>query len=154
MISRLNHAVILTAVTTSLIAVVAVAIQLTLPGANAAASGTGRAAASGPAYLLSCDGHRLTRPHGTVVLACGDGNIMISDTHWSSWTDTSASGTTDLEINLCDPSCVQSKMRTFTGSTVRLVDAKRTSSGSVFSQAVITFTNAGKRTTVSAYPRT
>jgi hypothetical protein len=146
MMSRRNHAKFVPVLATLLVSAAAVSAQVTAPVARAA--GTGRA------HLLSCSGHTLVRPRGTVVLACGDGNIVISHTQWSSWTKSSASGTTDLDINLCDPTCVQSKMRTFTDSTVHLSDVERTHSGLVFTRATITFNNAGKRTTVSAYPRT
>jgi hypothetical protein len=120
--------------------------QLAAPAAEAAHTAT--------AALLSCTGSKLLRPQGTVVLACGDGNIEISKTDWSSWTSSSASGTTTLDVNLCQPTCVQSKMSSFADGSVRLSGVRHTASGPVFSRATITYKHAGKAATVTAYPRT
>jgi hypothetical protein len=111
-------------------------------------------AAGASAHLLSCTGKKLTRPPGNVVLACADANIEIQGTHWSRWTASAASGTTTLDINLCNPTCVKSKMSSFPDSAVRLSGVKRSSAGLVFSRATITYKHAGKDATVTAYPRT
>ena len=104
--------------------------------------------------LITCAGKQQTRPPGEFVFACGDGNIAIAGTHWSSWTSNSATGTTDLQINLCEPTCVASKMSSFAGSTVRLYDVEVIHRTPVFTRAQITYGHGGKSTTVTAYPRT
>lgn len=120
--------------------------ELAAPAAEAAHTAT--------VALLSCTGSKLTRPRGTVVLACGDGNIEITATDWSSWTSSSASGKTTLDVNLCHPNCVQSKMSSFADSSVLLSGVRHTATGAVFSRATITYSHAGRTATVTAYPRT
>jgi hypothetical protein len=144
--SRPNHSLLVAGLAALAVTATSAAVELVAPAAEAA-----RAAS---AQLLSCTGGKLTRPLGTVVLACGDGNIEISKTDWSSWTGSGASGTTTLDINLCNPTCAQSKMRSFPGSAVRLFDVLHSSSGPVFARAAITYRHAGKQATVTAYPRT
>ena len=104
-------------------------------------------------FLVDCSGEPQRAPQ-SFVLACGDGNIEISRTDWSSWTGNSASGTTTLDVNLCHPTCVQSKMSSFADSSVRLSGVRHTASGPVFSRATITYRHAGRAATVTAYPRT
>jgi hypothetical protein len=133
------------------LAMIAVTLSAT---AAVLAAPVAQAAGSARPHLLSCTGRPLVRPHGNVVLACGDANIEIQNTHWSSWTASSASATTTLDINLCDPTCAQSKMRAFPRSSLRLSAVRKSSLGPVFSRATITYTNAGQNATVTAYPRT
>jgi hypothetical protein len=143
---RPNHSLLVTAVAALTIASGSAVAELAVPASASAHAAT--------AALLSCMGNKLTRPQGTVVLACGDGNIEISQTTWSSWTSSSASGTTTLDVNLCHPTCVQSKMSSFTHSSVRLSGVRHTASGPVFSRVTISYRHAGKVATVTAYPRT
>ncbi len=143
---RPDHSLFATAVAALAVSTGTLVTMLATPVAEADGSAA--------AHLLSCTGSKLARPHGSVVLACGDGNIEIHDTRWSSWTAAGASGTTTLDVNLCEPTCVQSKMRSFAHSRVRLSDVRRSSAGLVFARATITYKNAGKDATVIAYPRT
>lgn len=143
---RPTHSLLVTAVAALTVASSSAIAELAAPPAQAAHTAT--------AALLSCAGSRLVRPRETVVLACGDGNIEISRTDWSSWTGNSASGTTTLDVNLCHPTCVQSKMSSFADSSVRLSGVRHTASGPVFSRATITYRHAGRAATVTAYPRT
>ena len=112
------------------------------------------AAPAGSPKLLSCAGRPLIKPTGTVVLSCADGNSAIEQTHWSTWSAGGATGTTDFGVNLCTPTCVASRMRFFPRSSVRLVGAKRTSRGLLFTRAVITYTFHGTQRTFIAYPPT
>ena len=144
--SRINNTSLVATFAALSLSAAAVTLASTAPAAAAAGSGS--------AHLLSCTGKPLTRPAGNVVLACGDANIEIQSTHWSSWTASAASGTTTLDINLCNPNCAASKMSSFPGSTVRLSGVRQSASGPVFSRATITYRHAGKNATVTAYPRT
>jgi hypothetical protein len=105
-------------------------------------------------HLLGCNGRALTSPSGEVVLACGDGNVAITGTHWSSWTGSSATGITDLQINLCEPTCAASRISSFSDSTVKLLDVRSTAKGRVFTRAQITYRHDGKTKTITAYPLT
>lgn len=129
---------------------------LTLIAILACALATGVAGAGTAALprLLSCTGSPLLRPAGTVVLACADANTELTKTHWRTWDATSATGITDFGVNLCTPSCAQSRIRFFPGSAVRLVEPRRTSKGLVFTRAVITYRLHGSRRTFVAYPAT
>lgn len=130
------------------------AVGAALPLAAGAAGGASAAGAPALPALLGCTGARLVRPAGTVILACADANAEISRTRWRTWTATAATGTTDLGINLCTPTCVASRIRFFPGSTIRLVSPERTRQGLVFTRARITYVLGGKRTTITAYPAT
>jgi hypothetical protein len=112
------------------------------------------AAATGAPRLLSCSGSPLVKPTATVVLSCADGNSELKGTHWSSWSEGGARGTTDFGVNLCTPTCVTSRMQFFPGSTVALLDTRRTSRGLLFTRALITYTLHGKHHTFTAYPPT
>jgi hypothetical protein len=142
---RPNHALLVAALAALTLTASTAATELVAPAAQAASAST---------HLLSCTGQKLTRPRGNVVLACADANLEIHGTHWSSWTAAVASGTTTLDINLCNPTCVKSKMSSFPDSSVRLSGVRRSPAGLVFSRATITYKHAGKDATVTAYPRT
>ena len=105
-------------------------------------------------HILSCLGKPLLRPEGTVVLACADANAELKATHWTSWTSSAATGTTDFGLNLCKPSCAASHIVFFPHSHVRLGDVKHTAHGAVFSRATITYTQHGKTHRYVAYPPT
>jgi hypothetical protein len=109
------------------------------------------AAATPVPKLLSCSGIALSRPAGTVVLSCADGNTELKGTHWRSWGAHEAIGSTDFGVNLCTPTCVASRMRFFAASTVTLRDPERTSRGLLFSRAVIAYTLDGHSRTFTAY---
>ena len=110
------------------------------------------AAATPVPKLLSCSGIALSRPAGTVVLSCADGNTELKGTHWRSWGAHEAIGSTDFGVNLCTPTCVASRMRFFAASTVTLLDPERTSRGLLFSRAVIAYTLDGSLQDVHRLP--
>ena len=62
---------------------------------------------STPTVLAACDqyhGPAEVEP-SSIVLACGDGNVSLTDLHWSSWTATGAVGSGEFTHNLCEPDC-------------------------------------------------
>lgn len=99
--------------------------------------------------LLSCTGKRLVRPTGEVVIACGDGNAELVSTHWSSWTQSAATGTTDWGQNLCTPDCAASRIIDFPNSSVRLSKPTHTSHGLVFEMVTVHYKLHGKTETYS-----
>ncbi len=142
------HATLVALLAAILIAAVAAASALAVPSAAAARRDTTKT------RLLSCTGHGLTRAADVVVLACVDANLVI-DANWRpGWTRRVARGITELQINLCKPSCVRSRMQTFRHTTVVLSGVAPTPAGEVFTRAHLTYTDAGRRHTVTAYPRT
>jgi hypothetical protein len=73
----------------------------------------------------------------TIVLACGDGNALLTHLTWSSWTPTTATGSGDYTHNTCTPDCADG---TFVSSPagVRLAYPVETSAGREF--ATISYT--------------
>jgi hypothetical protein len=132
------------------------AVVVPLAGASALAAGPPAHAEPAAALprLLSCGGVKLLRPTGVVVLSCADANTEIKGTRWLSWGPAEATGTTDFGINLCTPTCAASRIRFFPASTIRLLGARSTRSGRLFSRAEITYTLNGVRRSYTAYPAT
>ncbi len=142
------HATLVALLAAILIAAVAAASALAVPSAAAARRDTTKT------RLVSCTGHGLARAADVVVLACVDANLVI-DANWRpGWTRRVARGITELQIKLCKPSCVRSRMQTFRHTTVVLSGVAPTPAGEVFTRAHLTYTDAGRRHTVTAYPRT
>ena len=129
------------------IAAAAVAASLLAAGAATAV------AAGASPKLLSCAGSPLIRPTGTVVLSCADANSELKSTRWSSWSASGASGKTDFGLNLCMPDCAASSIHFFPASTVRLLDAKHTSKGLLFTRVVVGYQLDSKQRSFTAYPR-
>ena len=147
--SPMPHATLVALLAAILIAAVAAASALAVPSAVAAAPRQ-----TTTARLVSCTGHGLTRAADVVVLACADANLVI-DANWRpGWTRRVARGITELEIKLCKPSCVRSRMRTFRHTTVVLSGVAPTPAGEVFTWARLTPAHRRRRHTVTAYPRT
>lgn len=135
------------------------ALLLAIPMAATAATAdlAAPAALAGPTAvprLISCAGRAMIRPTAEFVFDCADANVAIRGERWSSWGRSEARGTAELDINLCKPTCVQSSTSVFKDSRVRLFDVERTASGPAFSRAAITYSRAGRESTVIAYPRT
>lgn len=122
--------------------------------AAAAAAATAAAASAPLPRILDCSGKPLLRPTGTFVLACADANSELRKTRWSSWGGTSAAGTTDLGLNLCNPNCASSKMSFFPGSRVRLSGAKQTKLGRLFTRVTVSYVLHGKTKVFVGYPPT
>jgi hypothetical protein len=121
----------------------------------AAVATTAASAASTPLpRILDCSGKPLVRPTGTLVLACADANSELRKTRWSAWGRTSAAGTTDLGLNLCNPNCAASKMSFFPGSRVRLSGVKRTKLGLLFTRVTVRYVLHGKTRVFVGYPPT
>lgn len=126
-------------------AATAAALGLAGPGASAAAA-PGTPAVATPAgttaalpRLLNCAGAPTLRPV-RLVLACADANAALNDTHWQSWSATSATGVTRFGLNLCTPSCVQSRITVFAGAIVQASAPVTTAThGRLFSRLVVRY---------------
>ena len=94
-----------------------------------------------PSVLAQCDylGAPPAVQPGTIVIACGDGNALLTHLTWSSWTPTTASASGDYTHNTCTPDCAQGTFVS-TPASVRLGYPIETSAGREF--AMISFTYA------------
>jgi hypothetical protein len=54
--------------------------------------------------IIDCRGNAATERPSSIVLACGDGGIVLEAT-WRKWTDSEAEATGSLKINECKPDC-------------------------------------------------
>jgi hypothetical protein len=99
-------------------------------------------AASTDAKVLTCAGSDVTRPR-TFIVTCADAYTQLTDTHWTTWTSTSAVGTTTFAMNFCTPYCAASKMSYFPHSTVQFSSPVSTKRGRVFSLLVVHYVSAG-----------
>jgi hypothetical protein len=94
--------------------------------------------------LYSCTGKVVVRP-GSFVITCADANTLLTATKWTRWGSTGAVGTTRFAMNLCNPSCVDSRITYFPKSVVRLSGAVRTvAHGWLFSKLAVTYRFHGK----------
>ncbi|MDQ6745896.1 MAG: hypothetical protein M3Z27_07795 [Actinomycetota bacterium] len=72
---------------------------LALPGAALAG------APSGQVRVTNCL-HARYKPR-TLIIACGDGGILLEQLRWSRWTRTRASGSGLEAVNDCSPDCAR-----------------------------------------------
>jgi peptidoglycan/LPS O-acetylase OafA/YrhL len=98
--------------------------------------------------LLSCVRTTVVQP-SSFIISCADGYIELTKAHWTSWSQSVASGTTDFGMNRCVPSCAASPMTFFPHSRVRLSRPITTKFGSVFSSLVVHYKLAGREKTFS-----
>lgn len=126
----------------NVIAVATAAAVLGLAGGSAAGAAATPASASASATtalprLLNCAGAPTLRPV-RLVLACADANAALNDTHWQRWSATGATGVTRFGLNLCAPSCVQSRITVFAGAIVQASAPVTTARhGRLFSRLVV-----------------
>jgi hypothetical protein len=99
--------------------------------------------ARGVVKMLGCSGKTVYKP-ATFVVTCADGNTMLTETHWTSWTAAAATGRTRFGLNLCNPYCAASKMSFFPHSTVRLWRPVSTKHGRLFSEMRVVYVLHGK----------
>jgi predicted nucleic acid-binding Zn ribbon protein len=93
--------------------------------------------------LLECDGRAVVRPTNFVI-ACGDGNTAVTNTHWMSWSSTIATGTTTFVVNLCVPYCAASPFTTIKGARIELFHPVKRRSVSYFTSIVVRYTLNGR----------
>jgi hypothetical protein len=100
-------------------------------------------ATSNGTRLLGCAGAAVIKP-STFGMGCDGAYRELTKTHWSSWTASVASGTTDFGVNLCRPTCAQAKVTFFPNSRVRASSPVTTSRGRLFSSVVVRYRRDGK----------
>jgi hypothetical protein len=114
-----------------------------LMGGGVAIAATARAT---PTELWSCTNKAVYKP-GSFTITCADGYTLLTKTHWTAWSATSATGTTDFGMNLCNPYCAASKISYFTKSVVHLSLPKATRHGKLFSKLTVDYVLKGKHKT-------
>jgi eukaryotic-like serine/threonine-protein kinase len=77
----------------------------------------------------------------TIILACADGGITATQISWTSWGATSATGTSVIQANLCNPNCAQGTMGSFPAN-ITLSSVTSGSGGGLFSTLTAVFTGA------------
>ncbi|MGW1002671.1 hypothetical protein [Streptomyces sp. NPDC002520] len=95
------------------------------PGGSASATASMSATASAPVakpaprpVLVDCTWARHVRPTD-FILACGDGNSVLTQLNWTQWTDQSAVAEGMNAVNDCKPYCAAGKFHSYP-VTVRL----------------------------------
>ena len=86
--------------------------------------------------LLDCAGVTVIQP-SAFRINCTNRLIELTKTHWSTWSVTAASGTTDFGISTCQPTCAAATTTLFPRSQVRLTKPITTAYGRVFSSLIV-----------------
>ena len=77
-----------------------------------------------------------------IIIACGDGNLYVTELKWSSWGTTSAKGAGTGHQNTCTPSCAQGRFKTYP-LAVKLSSPKTCSNGKrEFAKLTYTYTHS------------
>ncbi len=127
---------------------IALAVVLAAPTlANQANSGASNVKTP-TVKILACTGATVSRPRDFVI-SCADANAALTQTHWSTWSANGAMGTTRLALNLCQPSCVASRMSYFPHSSVTLSAPVTTKHGRLFSKLLVRYAYRGKAASFS-----
>jgi hypothetical protein len=77
----------------------------------------------------------------TIILACGDGGVSATQISWNSWGATSATGTSVIKANLCNPDCAQGSTGSFPAA-ITLSGVTSGPSGQIFSTLTASFSGA------------
>jgi hypothetical protein len=100
-------------------------------------------AKGGEVKMLACSGSPVVKPR-SFIISCADAGARLTDTHWSNWGPSEASGTTRFALNLCMPYCAASPISYFPASTVRLSAPVTTKHGTFFSKLVVRYRLHGR----------
>ncbi|MGZ6793316.1 MAG: hypothetical protein ACXVFV_10225 [Mycobacteriales bacterium] len=101
-------------------------------GLTVVLAGCGAAPRPASRVLADCE-HLAYRP-AQVVIACGDGGLVLTGLRWSAWTATRAAATGTARVKLCVPDCATGRTGAY---PVRVVfDAPV---AHVLSRAVLTY---------------
>ena len=95
------------------------------------------------AKVLTCRGTDVVRPRNYII-TCADAYTQLTNTHWTTWTSKSATGTTTFAMNLCKPYCAASKMTFYPRSTVSFTSPVTTKHGSLFSLLTVRYQSGGR----------
>jgi hypothetical protein len=107
------------------------AVALALLGTAAAVGACG---SSQPASRVLVDCEQAAYKPVRVVIACGDGGLVLTGLRWSSWGEQRAAATGVAQVNLCVPDCARGTTGQY---PVRVVfDARQQQ---VLSRAVLTY---------------
>ena len=131
-----------------LVVPVALAVTLAVPTLAVSASSGASTVKASPVKILTCAGTTVSHPRNFVI-SCADANAALTQTHWSTWSAHSATGTTRFALNLCTPYCAASPMSYFPRSSVTVSAPVSTRHGRLFSKLVVHYVYRGKATSFS-----
>ena len=127
---------------------VLIGVTLLLVPLSGAVGVVAASAKTAPAtHVMTC-AHKLATKPGTYVISCADANSGWTGATWSTWTATGATGKGTFYQNDCTPNCAAGKVIKYK-ATIDLTTVKTTSSGKLFTQAVIHYSVNGKAKTQS-----
>lgn len=66
-----------------------------------------------PASRVLADCEHLGYRPATVVIACGDGGLVLTGLRWTTWTATRATATGTAQVKLCVPDCATGRTGRF-----------------------------------------
>jgi hypothetical protein len=95
---------------------------------------------NGVAWVDNCG--TLTSKPGELVLACGDGNYLLTKLHWRGWGTGTTTATGVAEANTCTPNCAAGTFRSY---LVAVSATKLTPCGKAKYYARLTITYPGAR---------
>ncbi|MGC8465867.1 MAG: hypothetical protein ACP5O0_08040 [Acidimicrobiales bacterium] len=98
---------------------------------------------SSPTRFLQCNGVAAIRPKNFII-ACADGNTAVQNTHWTTWSESHAVGTTTFVVNLCVPYCAASPLTTIHGAKVELSRPVKHRNATYFTSVDVLYTFKGK----------
>jgi hypothetical protein len=64
-----------------------------------------------------------------IIQACGDGNLLVKDLRWSTWTATQATAIGTVTFNGCTPTCAEGQSHDVPNTTVTLTTPVRDHNG-------------------------
>jgi hypothetical protein len=114
----MRGSVVGTAVTLAAGALLTAAMTTASAGTPAGAAATAAQAASPKPVLVDCMWHRNVRPTD-FILACGDGNSVLTKLDWKQWNAWTATAEGVNLVNDCKPYCAAGKFHPYP-VTVRL----------------------------------
>ena len=97
----------------------------------------------GRTVVLDCASSPQRMPD-TIIIACGDGNGLFRNIHWTSWRNDRAEGTAEKVWVDCTPSCHRGTPRSRQVS-IALHDVRHTAAGATFA-SLTSYDDRGART--------
>ena len=113
------------------------------PSASAAPTLAPATPATGLPTALDCAGGTPAVRPASLLLACGDGNTLLRQITWSSWTESGATGQAEFSENTCSPNCASGQFSD-TPVQVTLSGVRMSGAGRCFSTLVTSRTGSSQ----------
>lgn len=114
-------------------------------GSRTPAHSTNETSASAPLPLVAwCNPQTnspVSHPSG-ITIACADGGVNVTKINWTSWSQTEATGTGDLQVNTCMPDCASGAIDSYPEARVGLTHPVTSGGVLIFSCVTITSPSA------------